>query len=50
MENNLDSVRRMVKELHATQLVQDGVFGVVDHVVRDNGGKSVTFQGEQTAT
>jgi len=50
MENNLDAIRRVVEELTPADLVEDGVFGVVDHVVGDNGWQVGSLHGKQTST
>ncbi|KAI6772502.1 hypothetical protein HG530_003460 [Fusarium avenaceum] len=50
MEDNLDSIRRMVEKLHATDLVQHRILMVVEHVMGNNWRKSVALHGEETAT
>lgn len=48
VEEDLDAVGATVEELHATDLVQDGVGGVVGHVVGGDGRERVTTKGEDT--
>lgn len=50
VEDDLDAVRWVVEELYPTDLVQNRILAVVDHVVRDNRGKSVSLHGKETAT
>lgn len=50
VEDNLDAVRGLVEELSTADLVEDGVFGVVVHVVGDDRRKSVALHGEEAAT
>lgn len=49
VEDDLDAVGRVVEELHAPDLVEDRVLGVVGHVVRDDGGQAVALHGEEAA-
>lgn len=44
MEDDLDTIRASVEELDAAQLIQDGIGGVISHVVGDNRGQAVTLQ------
>lgn len=49
VEDNLDAVGRVVEELNATDLVQDRILRVVEHVVRDNGRQTRSFHSKQAA-
>lgn len=46
VENNLDTVRRVVEELNPSDLVQNGVFVVINHVVGNDRGESMSLHGE----
>ena len=48
VEDDLDTIGRVVEELHPTDLVEDRVLGVVEHVVRDDRGQTMPFHGEQS--
>lgn len=48
VEDNLDTVGGLVEELTTANLVKDGVFAVVDHVVSDDWREVVTLHGEET--
>ena len=48
MEHHLDAVRRVVEQLNATDLVQDGVIVVVGHVVRCHGRERIALEGEDS--
>ena len=50
MEDNLDTVGRVVEELHSANLVKDGVFMIIDHVVGNNWGKAESFHCEEAST
>ncbi|KAL8419057.1 hypothetical protein RB594_002311 [Gaeumannomyces avenae] len=47
VEDDLDTVRGVVEQLHASDLVQNGVVVVVHHVVRDNGREPMPLHGKQ---
>lgn len=47
VEDDLDSVRRVVEQLHSSDLVQNRVLMIVDHVVGDDGRKSTSLHGEE---
>ena len=49
VEDNLDAVRRLVEKLAASDLVENGIFAVVGHVVCNDGRKSVALHGEKAA-
>lgn len=49
VEDDLDAVGGVVEELHAADLVEDRVLGVVGHVVRDDGWEAVALHGEEAA-
>ena len=49
VEDHLDAVARVVEELDAPQLVEDGVLRVVDHVVRHDGRQAVALHREEAA-
>jgi hypothetical protein len=49
VEDDLYAVRRLVEELATADLVENGVFGVVVHVVCNDRRKSVTLHGEKSA-
>jgi hypothetical protein len=44
VEDDLDAVAGVVEQLHAPDLVQDRVVGVVGHVVRHNRGQAVALE------
>lgn len=46
VEEHLDTVARPVEQLDPTNLVQDGVVGVVGHVVRRHGRERVAAEGK----
>ncbi|KAH6611194.1 hypothetical protein Trco_001214 [Trichoderma cornu-damae] len=48
VEDDLDAVRRVVEQLHPANLVQDGIFAVVEHVVSDNRREPVPLHGKET--
>jgi hypothetical protein len=48
VEDYLDSVRRVVEKLYTSNLVQDRVLMIVEHIMGDNWGKSVTLHGKET--
>ncbi len=48
MEDDFDAVGGVIEELHTPDLVEDGVFAVIEHVVCDDGRESGTFHGEET--
>jgi len=48
VENDLDAIGRVVEELAAANLVQDGVFLVVDHVVSNNRRQVGALHGKET--
>ena len=43
MEDDLDPVRRMVEKLHPTDLIKNGIFSVVGHVVGHYWGQSISL-------
>lgn len=47
VEDDFDAVGGVVEELDAANLVEDGVFIVVEHVVRDDGWEGGAFHGEE---
>lgn len=49
MEDDLDAVVRAVEELDAADLIEDGVVGVVSHIVRRDGREGVALEGEDAA-
>jgi len=49
MENNFNPISRPVEQFNSSDLVQDGIVGVVGHVVRSDGGKGVSFKGEYSS-
>lgn len=49
MENDLDSVMRVIEELHAANLVQDRVVRIIHHIVRRNRWETVPFERKDTA-
>ena len=49
VEDDLDTVRRAVKQLHAADLVQDRVARVVGHVVGDDGRERVALERKDAA-
>lgn len=49
VEDDLDAVGGVVEEVDAADLVEDGVFVIVDHVVGDNRGETVSLHGEEAA-
>jgi hypothetical protein len=50
VENDLDTIGGVVEELAAADLVQDGVFLVVDHVVSNNRRQVGALHGKETTT
>jgi len=50
MEDDLDTVRWVVEELTPSDLVQDWVLGVINHVVSDNWWEVGALQGIETTT
>lgn len=49
MEHDLDAITRSVEQLHAADLVEDGVGRIIGHVVRYDGRKRVALEGEYAA-
>ena len=49
MEYDLYAIMGVVKELYATDLVEDGIILVIDHVVGDNRRQSVPLHSEEAA-
>ena len=49
VEDNLDSVRRLVEQVNSSDLVKNRVGSIVGHVVGDNGRKRVSLQGEDSS-
>lgn len=49
VEDDLDSIVRVVEQLDASNLVQNRVISVIRHVVCNNGWQGVPFQGENAA-
>lgn len=49
VENDLDTIRGVVEQLAATELVQDRVLGIVDHVVRHDRRQVVSLHREEPA-
>ena len=49
VEHNFDTIIRVIEELHAADLVQNGVVMVIRHVVRRDGGKGVPLEREDSA-
>lgn len=49
VEDDLDSVRLAVKELDAPDLVQDGIRGVIGHVVSDDRGQRVSLESKDSS-
>ena len=49
VEDDLDAVGGVVEELHAPDLVEDGVFRVVGHVVRYDGWEAGALHAEEAA-
>ena len=49
MEDDFDSVVVVVEELNSSNLVEDGIVGVVRHVVRRDRWERVALEGKYTA-
>lgn len=47
VKDNLHSIGGVVEELHAANLVQNRILGVVDHVVGDHRGEGMAFHAEK---
>lgn len=50
VEDDLDAIRRVVEELAPADLVENGIFAVVDHVVSDDWWEAGALHGKQTTT
>ena len=48
MENNLYAIIVVVEELYPTDLVENGVAAIINHIMRGDWRKSVPFQGQDT--
>lgn len=47
MKDDIDTVVARIEQLHAADLVQDGIVGVVRHIVGHDGGEgNCVFEGE----
>ncbi len=46
MENDLDTIMGMVEEPHPPDLIENGIIGVISHVVRRYRRKRVAFKCE----
>lgn len=44
VEDNLNSIGRMVEQVDSSDLVQDWIFGIIGHVVRDDRWQGVSLQ------
>jgi hypothetical protein len=49
MEDNLDPITRPVEQLDPSNLVEDGIVGIVGHVVGSNGRERVSLKGEYSS-
>lgn len=50
MEDDLNTVRRMIEELHTTNLVQDGILVIVHHVMSNNRRQRIALHGKEAST
>ena len=50
MEDDLHPIGWVVEQVHAANLFQNRIFGIVDHVVGDHRGKGVAFHAEEPPT
>ena len=49
MENNLDPISRPVEEFNSSDLVQNGIIGVIGHIVRGDGWERVSLEGKDSS-
>lgn len=49
MKDNLDTILRLIEELALTDMIENGILGIVSHIVSDNGWECVAFKCKDAA-
>ena len=49
VKDDFDSIFRTIKQLDASDLIQDRIVGIIGHIMRDDGRKGISLQCKDTA-